>query len=114
MFDSGLAIVGWESSVYGLENGIARCFDCIEQAIALRNHRVGGDHEGLDGLGRVDSPIPDLKHLFHVLGPVVADRRENVQAFLPNPSERLIRRHNPEIAVFDVGRKREIRLPTGR
>ena len=99
---------------YGLKNRIARGFDGIEQAIALRNHRVGGDHEGLDGLGRVDSPILDLQHLFHVLGPVVADGREHVQAFLPHPSEGLIRGHNPEIAVFDVGRKGEVCLPTGR
>ena len=73
------------------------------------NHRVGGDHEGFEGLGRVDSPILDLQYLFHVLGPVVADRCEHVQAFLPNPSERLIRRHNPEIAVFDVGRSLTLR-----
>lgn len=31
----------------GLKNRIARGFNRIEQTITLRNHRVGGDHEGL-------------------------------------------------------------------
>ena len=56
----------WPVALRLLENRLARCLDCIEQAITLRNSRVGGNHKGPDGLGGVDLPILDPKNLLHV------------------------------------------------
>ena len=92
----------WPVALRLLENRLARCLDCIEQAITLRNSRVGGNHKGPDGLGGVDLPILDPKNLLHVFLSVVADRCKYAKAFFSNPSKWLIRRNNAEIEVFNV------------
>ncbi len=84
------------------ENGLTSRLDRVEEAITLRNHRIGGDHKGFDGLRGEDLPLSDLKNLPHVLGPVMADGVEYAEAFFSNPSQRLIWRYDPEISVFDV------------
>ena len=69
----------FEVSKYGL----TCTFHRIEQAITLRNNRAGGDHKGFEGLGGVDLPIFYSKYLLHGFGPVVADRGQYAETFLP-------------------------------